>query len=290
VVTLALGSMAAIGMYLLLLPMMRFPHDRPGRQTPRRSRRSLVAWMRRSGLDHVSPRQFVAVSIATGVASAVASAAMLGAGIPAAIIGLAAATAPATAWRRRRSAARDVARESWPRIIEEIRVLTGSAGRPVPQALFEAGLRGPHELHGAFAAAQREWALTTDFGRATAELKGRLEDPAADAVCETLLVVHEVGGDLDRRLAALAEDRRIALRDHKEAEVRLAGARLARWFVVVVPIGMAFAGLSLGEGAAAYRTVGGQAASGIALGLVAVCWWWAGRIMTVPTERRVFDR
>ena len=110
--------------------------------------------------------------------------------------------APTRARRRR------AAREAWPRLIEELRVLTGSVGRSIPQALLEVGLRGPVELRSAFEAAQREWSLTTDLGRTIGVLKDRLDDPTADAACETLLVAAEVGGDIDARLAALAEDRR----------------------------------------------------------------------------------
>ncbi len=248
------------------------------------------SWMQRSGLGDVSPSQFVAVSGSVGIVTAMAMSLLLGFGVPALVIGVAASLAPGGMWRRRRVLAAEAARQSWPTIIEELRVRVGSVGRPVPQALLEAGLRGPIEVRPAFRAAQREWVLTTDFPRTVAVLKDRLRDPTADAVCETLLVVHEVGGDLDSRLAALAEDRRIALGEHSEAEARQAGARLARWFVIIVPAGMAFAGASLGDGREAYRSSGGQVATAVAIGLIALCWWWAGRIMTISDERRVFDR
>ena len=65
--------------------------------------------------------------------------------------------------------------------------------------------------------------------------------------------------------------------------------RFARRFVLIVPLGMALAGMSIGTGRAAYQTPLGQAA--VALGLVAVvaCWLWAGRLMRLPEEERVFD-
>ena len=66
-------------------------------------------------------------------------------------------------------------------MIEEIRILTGSRGRSIPQALFEVGRRGPVELRPAFAAAQREWLLSTDFDRTLKVLKDRLADPTAPA-------------------------------------------------------------------------------------------------------------
>ena len=192
--------------------------------------------------------------------------------------------------RSRRERRRADAREAWPRMIEEIRLLTGSLGRSIPQALLEVGRRGPAELRPAFAAAEREWLISTDFARATDVLKARLADPTADAACETLLVAHEVGGsDVDRRLAALVEDRIQDLQGRKDAQAKQAGVRFARRFVLIVPVGMALAGLSIGTGRAAYQTFLGQVLVAIGLAVVVACWLWAGRLMLLPEEERVFS-
>jgi tight adherence protein B len=108
-------------------------------------------------------------------------------------------------------------------------------------------------------------------------------------VCETLLIAHEVGGsDVDRRLSALIDDRIADLQGRKDAESQQAGVRFARWFVLVVPFGMALVGLTIGDGRAAFATVGGQIAVAVGLGLMALCWVWAGRLMRLPDEDRVF--
>jgi tight adherence protein B len=159
----------------------------------------------------------------------------------------------------------------------------------VPQALLEVGLRGPAELRPAFAGAQREWLLSTDFGRTVAVLKAQLADATADAACETLLVAHDVGGtELDRRLAALAEDRTADVEGRKDSRARQAGVRFARRFTLLVPFGMALAGLAIGNGRAAYETAAGQLVAVAGVGMVVVCWLWAGRIMRLPEEQRVF--
>jgi tight adherence protein B len=174
-------------------------------------------------------------------------------------------------------------------MIEEIRVQTGSLGRSIPQALFEVGRRGPEELRPAFAAGEREWRITTDFARTVAVLKDRLADATADTTLETLLVAHEVGGsDLDRRLAALVEDRVQDAQGRKDARAKQAGVRFARWFVLAVPLGMTLAGLSIGTGRDAYRTSVGQLAVAAGLACVAACWAWAGRLLKLPEEERVF--
>jgi tight adherence protein B len=108
-------------------------------------------------------------------------------------------------------------------------------------------------------------------------------------VCETLLVAHEVGGtDLDRRLAALAEDRVQDLQGRKDARARQAGVRFARRFVLLVPLGMTLAGLSIGNGRAAYQTPLGQLAVVAGLLMTVACWAWAGRLLRLPEEERVF--
>ncbi len=222
--------------------------------------------------------------VATGLTFAV-----LGGVLPALAVGAFAATYPAASYRTRRQQRRARAAESWPRMIEEVALLTGSLGRSVPQALFEVGRGAPEEMRPAFAAAHREWLISTDFERSVAVLKAGLANATADAACETLLVAHQVGGtDVQRRLTALVEDRIADLQGRKDARAKQAGARFARKFVLLVPIGMALVGLSIAGGHAAYRSAEGQTAALAAIAMVVACWLWSGRIMKLPEEERVF--
>lgn len=206
-----------------------------------------------------------------------------------ALVGLGASAVPVGAARRRLERSRAAAREAWPALIEEMRLQTGSLGRSLPQALIAVGSRAPESVQPAFDQAKREWFLSTDFPRTVEVLKGGLADPTADAVCETLLIAHTVGGnDIDLRLQALAEDRIADLEGRKDAASKQAGAKFARRFVILVPIGMALAGLSIGQGRQAFTTDAGQAGVVVAFALIGVCWLWAGRIMRLPTEERVF--
>lgn len=258
---------------------------------PRQPRRWMAQRLAQAGLSDVSPLDLAAVMAALAVVGAGVAFALFGGAVAPALASVAAASVPVTGARSQRTRRRSRAREAWPRMLEEVRLQAVTMGRSVPQALFVVGLRGPAELRGAFRAAQREWLLSTDFARTLAVLKGRLADPTADAVCETLLIAHEVGGsDLDRRLTALTDDRIQDLQGRKDARAKQAGARFARWFVVVVPVGMALAGLSIGEGRRAYGTPAGQIAVLVGLLIMGGCWAWAGRIMRLPTEDRVFSR
>lgn len=245
--------------------------------------------MRQAGLGEVSVAEFSGAVTAMLVVGAALAYLIFGALVPAVVGGLLLAGFPVSAYRRRRQTRLAAAAESWPAVLEEIRVRAGSLGRSIPQALFEAGRRAPVEWRGAFGAAQREWLLTTDFGRTVELLKAQLADPTADVVGETLMLAYEIGGtDLDARLSDLIEDRLLDLQDRKDAATRQAGVRFARRFVLLVPLGMALAGLSIGTGRSAYATAGGQIAVVIGLLAVAACWAWSGRLMRLPASPRVF--
>jgi tight adherence protein B len=254
-------------------------------------RRRVAEWMAQAGLGEVDPRELVGVTVALVAVGVVAGLAVFGGGLPALVLGACLGTAPLASYRVRRQRRRSAAQEAWPRIIEEVRILTSSLGRSVPQAVFEAGRSAPESLRPAFAAAEREWLLSTDFERTVGVLKADLADPTADAAAETLLVAHEVGGtDLDRRLDALIEDRVVDVQGRKDARSRQAGVRFARRFVLLVPLGMALVGMSIGDGRAAYATRWGQVMVAVGLLTIVACWAWAGRLLRLPEEERVFDR
>lgn len=285
----ALAAMA--GVYLLITASgRRRSATAASGASPRGSARERArAWMVQAGIADTRPGEFAAAMALLVCVGGAGAFVLFGGVIPAAVAAAACAGIPLSMYRSRRRNRLAAARDAWPRMLEELRVLIGSIGRSVPQALFEVGRRGPPEWRSAFAAAEREWLLTTDFGRTVAILKHGLADPTADVVCETLAVAHELGGsDVDARLADLIEDRILDLQGRKDAASRQAGVRFARRFVLLVPLGMALAGLTIGTGRSAYSSFGGQVAVGAGLIAVAACWVWAGRLMRLPEEPRVF--
>ena len=242
-----------------------------------------------AGLGEVRLAEFVAVVAVLFVVAAAFGWAIFGGTAASLALGLVAAAVPVASTRARRRARRELTREAWPRMLEEIRLQAVTLGRSIPQALLTVGLRGPDQMRPAFAAAHREWLMSTDFDRTLDVLKAQLADPTADVVCETLLIAHEIGGtDVDRRLKALIEDRVQDLRGRKDARSKQAGVRFARLFVLVVPLGMAVVGLLIGDGRVAYATPQGQAMVVVAFALMGVCWLWASRLLRLPEEQRVF--
>jgi tight adherence protein B len=292
VIGFLLALLAAYGAFLLYTSLVLGwrglgPTARPARRANQRQR--LADFLVQAGLDRIGVGEFLAVAAVLFVVGALVAWALFGGVLPPLAVGGAAAGFPIASARARRARRLDQARDSWPRLIEELRIQAVSLGRSIPQALFVVGRRAPTEMQPAFEAAHREWLISTDFDRTLAVLKAALADPTADAVCETLLIAHEVGGtDVDRRLAALLEDRILDLQGRKDARAKQAGARFARNFVLVVPLGMALVGQSIAEGRGAYGTPGAQVAIVVALGVIAACWLWAARLMRLPEEERVF--
>ena len=260
------------------------------RPAPSRTGRARVGGTAaRQGLDGLASTELAAALVTLGAGGAALAWALFGGVWPALVSGVAAAAFPVAAARARRARLRAEAADAWPRLIEELRIKTTALGRSIPQALFDVGRTAPGQLRPAFDAARREWLVTTDFERCLAVLKAGAADATTDAVCETLLVAHDIGGtEVDRCLAALVEDRILDQQGRKDAVAHQAGARFARRFVILVPLGMALVGLSIGEGRTAYRSAVGQALVVASLGLMALCWIWAGRIMRLPDEQRVF--
>lgn len=280
-----LAVVAGLGTALLALPARR---RRRGPTGPTRRQR-LEDLLVQAGLANVGIREFAAVAAVLFAVGALLGWVLFPGNLLWPVTGLVGAALPLLAARQRRRRRLDAARDAWPRMIEELRIQAVSLGRSIPQALFVVGGRAPTEMRAAFEAAHREWLISTDFDHTLSVLKAQLADPTADAICETLLVAHEIGGtEVDRRLSALVEDRILDLQGRKDARAKQAGARFARNFVLIVPLGMALVGQSIGPGASAYASPGAQLAVILALVLIAGCWTWAGRLMQLPTEDRVF--
>jgi tight adherence protein B len=280
----------AYGVFLIYTAALGDAGRRSESPTQWSRRRHLARdWLTQAGLADVRPLEFVLVVGVFGVVGAAIGFVVFAGVLPAAVLGAFVATSPVAWYRGQRARRRAESQDAWPRMIEELRLLTGSLGRSVPQALFEVGRAAPTELRGGFAAAQREWLLSTDFERALKVLKAALADDTADVVAETLLVGYELGGsDLERRLRSLADDRILDLQHRKDARAHQAGVRFVRRFVLVVPFGMAMAGMTVGNGRAAYRSDLGQTAVVVAIGMVIACWIWAGRLLRLPELERVF--
>lgn len=289
-IPLILAIVAAYGVHLLYSAYaFGWKGAQPGPPHPTQDRDRGEELLSALGLGDLDIRSLIAAMLILLLAGVALGVLIFGSLLPGLIIGLFAATVPIGIARVRHERTIAHAHHAWPTIIEEIRLLTGTLGRSIPQATFEVGLRSHEGLRPAFQAAHREWMISTDFGRSLEVLKRDLAHNTADVVAETLLTAHELGGgEVGNRLAALAQDRLTDQQHRRDAVARQSGVRFARWFTLIVPAGMALTGLSIGNGRASYATSLGQVFVALALLMVIACWVWAGRIMRLPSDERVF--
>lgn len=296
---------AAVGVYLLYsslalrksgLPFVLRFRLLPSRDIPLRRQSSASGpatggtWRERLGVPPDTSARVLAVTAGgLGLASATVATTLVHSLPASLLLGCLAATVPVISLRARMDERSWRDREAWPRMLDELRVRCAAGGRSIPQGLFEVGRNAPDEMRTAFAAAENEWQRSTDFARALSALKENLADPTADAVCETLVVANQLGGtEVDSRLRALADDRRLDVEARKDARSKQAGVRFSRRFVLAVPAGLALAGMSIGDGRAAYASALGELTLLAGVTAVLACWVWAGRLLKLPEDRRVF--
>lgn len=289
-ISLVIAALAGYGVHLLYTAIrLRWKGFAPGPERPKDDRDRVGDFVAKLGLGDLAPRAVFVAMMLLSIVGFAFGLALFGGVLAGLILAGFAATAPIALARLRYERITTRAHQAWPSLIEEIRLLTGTLGRSIPQATFEAGARAPEGLRAAFDDAHRDWLISTDFASSLEVLKSRLQNNTADIVAETLLTAHELGGgEVGRRLGALAEDRLTDQQHRRDAVARQAGVKFARWFVLIVPFGMALAGLSIGNGRAAYAETTGQLLVAFSLALIIICWVWAGRIMRLPDEERVF--
>lgn len=290
ITTPLLALVTAVGVYLLYSAWAYgWRHIGSNRShLRRRVKQRCMDLLAQAGLARVRPRHVVSLCVLAATCGGTAGFAMYGGLLPSLVIGASAGVAPIAYLRNLRSRRRELARDVWPALLERTRIGIVSLGQSVPQALFAAARELDGPMRDAFDTAHREWLISTDFRRTLDVLAGELADPTADAVCETLVIAHSVGGqNIDQRLRRLIDDRMRDVQARRDARAKQAGVRFARWFVLLVPFGMAAVGLLIGDGRAAYASPMGQATVLVALGCIGACWVWAGSLLRLPHEQRV---
>jgi tight adherence protein B len=152
-------------------------------------------WLNQAGVA-VTPRQFVAGSVAVGAIAFLAVAAVTGAPLVAVVPAAGVAVLPRAYFARRRAAHLRRVQAAWPDGLRDV-IASIAAGRSLPQALNALAASGPVPLQEAFA---RFPMLSRMLGTVPAleVIKEELADPTSDRVIEVLVLAHERGGQIVR--------------------------------------------------------------------------------------------
>lgn len=277
---LALGA----GLLLCFSPWM-WPQVR--RAAPTRP----GAWRTRltqAGFPTLPPATFAFVCAAFGVVAGFASFALVPVAALAIALAIVAAATPAVVvdWRAR--AYRRSAAVVWPDAVDQL-VSAIRSGLALPDAVAALASVGPAPTRAAFDAFARDYRAAGSFTVAIDELKGRLADPVADRILETLRMAREVGGtELTAVLRALGTYLRQERAIRSEVEARQSWLRNAARLGVAAPWVVLLLLATRPEAAAAYNSAAGSVVilAGLAVSIVAY------RVMIgigrLPEERRWF--
>ncbi|GGO93494.1 type II secretion system protein F [Nocardioides phosphati] len=281
-----MGALVGLGVGIgLLLIWSSFQAPQP-RVRPRRSPR-VAQLLARAGLEGVSSRSVVLLSVVCGLVAGVTLMAIAGAWPVALVFALIAGYLPwAVLAGRARRRQREFA-EVWPEAVDNLASAV-RAGMSLPEALSALGTRGPTALRPAFAAFALDYQVSGRFADSLDRLKARLSDPVGDRVVEALRIAREVGGgDLGRLLRNLSSFLRQDARTRSELESRQAwtvsGARLAvaaPWVVLLMLSFQPDVIARYSSAGGAFVVFGGAACCLVAYRVMI-------RIGRLPNERRV---
>jgi tight adherence protein B len=171
------------------------PDIRIRRLRPRTQISNRQLWLNQAGVA-VTPRQFVAGSVAVGALAFLGIAAVTGAPLVAVVPAAGVAALPRAYFARRRAAHLRRVQAAWPDGLRDV-IASIAAGRSLQQALNTLAASGPAPLQDAFA---RFPMLSRMLGTVPAleVIKEELADPTSDRVIEVLVIAHERGGQIVR--------------------------------------------------------------------------------------------
>jgi tight adherence protein B len=282
-VTLVAGLALGAGLLFVASPWM-WPRQGEASRDPSGKAREQLA---QAGLERVPVALFAVVSLLIGMAIAGVVASV----IPVVAIALAAgcvgAGAPAAVVSGRARRRRRMLRSAWPDLVDHL-VAGVRSGQSLADAVASLSEVGPAQTRPAFRDFGRTVHATGTIGGAFDDLKGRLADPVADRIVETLRMSRDVGGtELPAILRALAASLRqdAALRSEVEARQSwvLNAARLgvaAPWIVLLLA--------SRPEAASAYNSPAGVVLLTIGLVVTVVAYRVMIALGRLPDESRWF--
>ena len=171
----------------------------------------------------------------------------------------------------------------WPDLIDDTLIRIETLGEPLPVALFRAArsLDGPLRDH--LEKAHDSFQLSGDLARALSA-PSQLPDPWSKLNFESLARACRLGApEMVASCRALQQACRHRAKIELEVHAKMAGVRLARLFVLLVPSGLMLVGMIIG-GLSDYGSTLGLASITVASLIVATCWAWSTKFLR-PAEQ-----
>ncbi|WP_150308345.1 type II secretion system F family protein [Planctomonas psychrotolerans] len=281
------GVLLGLGLLLTVSPRM-WPRSRePVAARPRRAERARDV-LARAGLGRVPLGAFGLLSVLCAVVCGALASAMTGVLVLSVAAAGAGAALPTILVRWRSRVVRQAAMSFWPDVVDHL-VSAVRSGLGLPESISTLAHGGPPALRPAFTGFERTYGTTGNFTVAVDELKGRLADPTADRILETLRMSRDVGGsELTSVLRSLGSYLR------QESAIRGEVEGRQSWVINAARLGVAAPWVILlmlstrPEAASAYNTSAGALLIGGGLAVSVVAYRAMVRVGRLPEERRWF--
>lgn len=244
-------------------------------------------WLQQAGAM-VTPRQFVAGSIASALLALLVLVAITGSVFVALVPAAAVALVPRAYFGRRRRVRMQRVQAAWPDGLRDL-LASITAGRSLTQAVAALATSGPLSLREAFEGFP-ELARVLGTAPALEVVKEELADPTSDRILEVLILAHERGGAIVRTiLEDLVEATTKDLKLLDELETEGLEMRINARAVVVLPW-LVLVALTARPGPFRefYQSGGGFVTLVLAGVLTLVGVVALGRLGHEPVEERVF--
>ena len=283
--TILVGAILAAGVLLTISPWMWPPRTDP---VPTARHGRLQRLIEEAGLDSVSPRALVVVSLSLGMIAASAVWLLTGIVVLALLAGTAGAVTPLAYLRGRRLRLLRLRRQLWPDVCDLL-IASIRVGLSLPDAVASLAESAPSMVRPAFAVFARDLQASGRFETSLDRLKATLADPIGDRIAETLRMARQVGGtELIGVLRALSSSVRADAALRGEVEARQSWIRGAAVLGAVAPWVILGLLVMRPEGAAAYGTPEGVVVICVGAAVSVLAFHIMVRIGRLPEPRRWF--
>lgn len=174
-------------------------------------------------------------------------------------------------------------RSIWPTFLEQLRSSMLSSQRALPYVMYDNSGGGFLFLTDLLNIGKREFETSGNFQSSLRQIWKYADDQTTSQVCASLI---NTKGATSSQIQHQLSDIAAALKTQQilisEAESKLAGVKIARLFVLLIPAGMALAGVAFAGTLSPFFTSTSLIQISVALLVIVMCWQLSNRLMQFP--------
>lgn len=174
-------------------------------------------------------------------------------------------------------------RSIWPTFLEQLRSSMLSSQRALPYVMYDNPACASPFLTDLLSIGKREFETSGNLQSSLEQMWKHADDQTTSQVCASLINTKgATSSQIQHQLTDIAAALKTQQMLISEAESKLAGVKIARLFVLLIPAGMALAGLAFAGTASPFYTSGSLIQISVAVLVIAVCWQLSNRLMQFP--------